>query len=143
MSKKNYDALLGEIKRLHRQFPKEEVPEKIVSYVKERYFPKTELTTRNRKLRTVSPSEVWEVVLNYYRAQRKDVVGRRRFGQYAKARRAVIYLLLLRTPLTVTQIGRLFKRDHSTITHSKKRLLLLMEKEDKVRGEIELLNKRL
>jgi chromosomal replication initiation ATPase DnaA len=56
-------------------------------------------------------------VNEYYRVRRNDFMSNRRFAIMARARHVCFWLAYRHTPRTFTEIGRLCKKDHSTVMY--------------------------
>ena len=50
--------------------------------------------------------------------KREHILGRRRLRRYADARQMAMQIVRQSTKLNLTDIGRLFDRDHSTVIHA-------------------------
>jgi chromosomal replication initiator protein len=77
------------------------------------------------KLKEVSNLKYHEIIIDavcrLVEVNVEDVFTRSRKSQIVKARQLSMYFMLkYNSNLTVTQVGRLFKRDHATVLHSKK-----------------------
>jgi chromosomal replication initiator protein len=48
----------------------------------------------------------------------RDLIGYRLKGQYAYARHLIFYLMRKHTVMSLTQIGDVYQKDHSTVIHS-------------------------
>lgn len=76
-----------------------------------------------------------QAVSNVTGIKRRHILGRRRFRRYADARQMAMQLVRQSTKLTVTSIGRLFDRDHSTVIHASNSVKNLMGISDNYRDE--------
>ena len=76
-----------------------------------------------------------EAVSNVTGVKRRHILGKRRFRRYADARQMAMQLVRQSTKLTVTGIGRLFDRDHSTVIHASNSVKNLMGISDNYRDE--------
>jgi len=59
-----------------------------------------------------------QAVSNVTGVKRRHILGQRRFRHYTDARHMAMLLTRQSTKLSLTSIGRLFGRDHSTIIHA-------------------------
>lgn len=59
-----------------------------------------------------------EAVSNVTGVKRRHILGKRRFRRYTDARQMAMQIVRQSTRLTLTDIGRLFDRDHSTVIHA-------------------------
>ena len=59
-----------------------------------------------------------EDVCNFYGLSKAELVGKRRQRHIVKARYIAIYLIRKRTDLTLSAIGHIFHRDHTTVIYA-------------------------
>ena len=59
-----------------------------------------------------------QAVCNVTGVKRRHILGQRRFRHYTDARHMAMLLTRQSTKLSLTSIGRLFERDHSTVIHA-------------------------
>ncbi|MFH2029679.1 MAG: helix-turn-helix domain-containing protein [Bacteroidota bacterium] len=73
-------------------------------------------------LRTMFDQQIAEIVTDtvcrYYRTEMRVIRSQTRLREVAIPRQIIAYLLCKLTGLTVTEIGKKIKRDHSTVIHS-------------------------
>lgn len=75
-------------------------------------------------------SEIQEVVADYFKLKRADLIGKRRTREVVRPRQIAIYLSKVITQRSLPEIGRRFGyRDHSTALHSVRKIAKLC-KED-------------
>lgn len=103
--------LIGSVKRM--QFYKDKIltVDDTLEYIKEIF----EDTIKNRK--EVKPEEIINVVCNYYKLNRKDLLGKSRRKEIVVARHMAIIVIRSYLQLSTTEIGKIFNRDHSTIVN--------------------------
>ena len=88
--------------------------------------------------RTLRPDKIIKFVADFYGIKHAEIKGKRRLKQIVFPRQIAIYLLRNEVNLAYQEIGRIFGgKDHTTIMHSEKKIIKLIEESDQVRGEIE------
>ena len=79
-------------------------------------------SVRQKKITTMDmlnqAENIIDKVANYYKVQVKDIKGKSRKRQFVKARFIAMYLIKNSTTLTLSAIGDIVGRDHTTIIHS-------------------------
>jgi len=68
-----------------------------------------------RRRRTVA--EIQQAVARFYHLRQDALIGPRRHYEVSRPRQVAMYLARKHTRASFPQIGRLFRRDHSTIVH--------------------------
>ena len=76
-----------------------------------------------------------QAVSNVTGIKREHILGRRRLRRYADARQMAMQLVRQSTKLNLTDIGRLFDRDHSTVIHATNSVKNLIGISDDYRDE--------
>ena len=71
------------------------------------------------------PADVRHVVALFFGVSEEDLDRNLRVGDMARTRQIAFYLCRTRTPRTLTEIGRAFGRDHTTIRHGVRRIAKL------------------
>ena len=84
-------------------------------------------------------AQVIDTVCRRYEISRVDLLSDRRTGEIIFPRHIAIYLCRKLTPFSFPQIGRAFRRDHSTAMHSYSKVCERMEAELAFKNEIESL----
>jgi len=143
MLKPSPELLLSEIKRMQRLHRHEDLPGILTDYITERYYPKTMATSRKRKRGRLTFERISNKVLEYYGAKWEDIVRKTRKKEVVAVRRVIMYLLAVRTKMSMVSIGQLFAKDHTTVIHNRDRLIELMQLDGELRLEIEFLNSQL
>ncbi len=72
----------------------------------------------SREPRKITAESVIQLVSNHYSVSEEEVTGSRRSREIALPRQISMYMLRQLTPYSTTAIGRVFKRDHSTVMHA-------------------------
>jgi chromosomal replication initiator protein len=85
--------------------------------------------------------KIQKVVANFYSVEEKDVTGNSRVSEITKARHIIMYLTRKLTDLTSTQIGKHFKKDHSAVLASEKKVEQLIKTNKRIELEIEEISK--
>jgi chromosomal replication initiation ATPase DnaA len=71
------------------------------------------------------PADVRHVVALFFGVSAEDLDRNGRVGDVARIRQIAFYLCRTRTPRTLTEIGRAFGRNHTTIRHGARRIARL------------------
>jgi chromosomal replication initiator protein len=83
------------------------------------------------------------VVSAFYGIEPREMTSDRRAREVARPRQIAMYLARETTPKSLPDIGRLFKRDHTTVMHAIRRVESLMGEDDDFAVDVELLRERL
>lgn len=142
------DFLLSEVKRMQRFYKPDDLANAIVAFVDERYYPKVTVeaptpAVLETPLPPINLEKIKEVVLPFYNLSWEQVTARNRKTEVVQTRRKIMYLLRTRAGMSLTSIGKIFKMDHSSVIHSRDKLIGLMGTDWQVRREIEFLNSQL
>jgi chromosomal replication initiator protein len=71
-----------------------------------------------RDMKRITPELIMEVVADYYRVEKDDLIGQRRNREITFPRQVAMYLIREMTGISTTRIGKLFGgRDHTTVLH--------------------------
>ena len=73
-----------------------------------------------KKIHTATFEAVVNRVCIQYEVNKKEVLGDRRYQSLVKARSIIINLMIEKYAISLSQLGRLFNMDHSTIIHHRK-----------------------
>lgn len=76
-----------------------------------------------------------QAVSNVTGIKRRHILGQRKFRRYIDARHMAMQLVRQSTKLTLTSIGRLFERDHSTVIHASNSVKTFIDMSDNYRDE--------
>ena len=88
----------------------------------ERFEEKTEGVKLEKlvKIKKIYPAS-FDAVVNKvcvrYEVNKQEVLGSRRFESLVRARSIIINLMIEKYPISLSQLGRMFKIDHSTVIH--------------------------
>lgn len=63
---------------------------------------------------------IFDAICRHYQVEREDLCGKKRNDNIAKARHTCIYLIRQLTELSLSDIGKIFSRDHTTVIASLK-----------------------
>jgi len=66
----------------------------------------------------LSIPQIQKIVGDYFQVSLKDLLGRSRQKRLVRARQVALYFAQLYTGKTVTELGRLFNRSHSSVVHA-------------------------
>jgi len=81
---------------------------------------KLEKLVKIKKIYPASFDAVVNKVCIRYEVNKKEVLGDRRFSALVRARSIIINLMIEKYPISLSQLGRLFKIDHSTVIHHRR-----------------------
>ncbi len=81
------------------------------------------------KIQYASEQKIIDAVCEFFAISPEELMSKSRAQRIAIPRHYAIYLMRAKTELSTTEIGRIFKRDHSTILHSEKTINNLREVE--------------
>lgn len=71
-----------------------------------------------RDMKRITPELIMDVVADYYRVEKDDLIGQRRNREITFPRQVAMYLIREMTGISTTRIGKLFGgRDHTTVLH--------------------------
>ena len=70
----------------------------------------------------ISPVDIMDIVANYFDLSVDDLICISRVGALVEARSIAMFLCRRMTDLSYPDIGRLFKRDHSTVVSACKKI---------------------
>ncbi|HBI38472.1 MAG: chromosomal replication initiator protein DnaA [Spirochaetes bacterium GWF1_31_7] len=103
-----------------------------------------EKITNNMFSTQVSVDKIIQIVGEYYDITTIDLIGSKRTKSIAHARQMAMYLSRKNTRLSTTQIGAYFgNKEHGTVMHATKKIEDLINKDDKIKGEIINLSNRI
>lgn len=89
------------------------------------------------------PADIRRVVTTFFAVTDKELDGRSRSGSIARIRQIAFYLCRTRTAQSLPEIGRAFKRDHSTILHGVRRIAAARRTDAALHGDLSTLEARL
>ena len=81
---------------------------------------KLEKLVKIKKIYPASFDAVVNKVCIRYEVNKKEVLGDRRFSALVRARSIIINLMIEKYPISLSQLGRMFKIDHSTVIHHRR-----------------------
>ena len=81
---------------------------------------KLEKSIRIKKIYPMSFDATVNKVCVRYEVNKQEVLGDRRFESLVKARSIIINLMIEKYPISLSQLGRMFKIDHSTVIHHRR-----------------------
>lgn len=114
-----------------------------VNYMSMPGVPKTANRDRTRHLSVFMPEIIINVGCNHFDIPIETLQGKCRERKYVMPRQIIMYLLVTYTDMTYLNIGRLFKRDHTTVIHSKDTVKDLISVDDDMRERVEELKKKI
>jgi chromosomal replication initiator protein len=94
-------------------------------------------------LPALTPKLIMDVVATHYGVSPDAIRGKQRDKRTALARQVAIYLLRQETRYSLTEIGKLLNRDHSTIVHNLARISQSMKTDPDLAASVERLRREL
>lgn len=128
-------ARLDEQRRVARE---EEIHKKLIDAL-----PPELLITDAPVIRTPSLSEIRREVSEYFKISQNEIMGNRRNASLVLARHVAYYTARELTGASLTQIGRAYKRDHSSIVHAVGKMDQLVKVSPLIRQHFEHLRNKL
>lgn len=101
------------------------------------------LPQRPQELPRVSVRRIQDVVCEYFGVTVISMLSDRRLQRCVRARRIAYYFARELTPHSFPLLGRLFRKDHSTILVGAKAVTAEIEKDPEFAREIEMLKERI
>lgn len=94
-------------------------------------------------IRIVTPKKIIQVVADFYDLKEKDLFTSSRKREIVRPRQIAMYLLREELKGSFPSIGRKFNgKDHTTAIHSYKKIMKELEKDKKLKEEIDLIRER-
>jgi len=87
----------------------------------------------------IEPEAIVSVVGGHYGITREQLKGKRRTNSVALPRQIAMYLMRRQTTLSLSEIGRFFDRDHTTVIHACSKIERLLVEDRPMRDSIERL----
>ncbi len=87
----------------------------------------------------IEPDSIVLVVATHYGITRDQLKGKRRTNSVALPRQIAMYLMRRQTTLSLSEIGRFFDRDHTTVIHACTKIERLLASDRPMRDSIERL----
>ena len=81
---------------------------------------KLEKSIKIKKIYPMSFDATVNKVCVRYEVNKQEVLGSRRFESLVRARSIIINLMIEKYPISLSQLGRMFKIDHSTVIHHRR-----------------------
>jgi len=98
----------------------------------------------NGMTRSITSTQVLDTVTDFYNLQQEDVIGKSREKRLSVPRQIIMYLMRKELKMSYPAIGdELGGRDHTTAMHAHTKIQNLLEKDLKVKQELELIKQRL
>jgi chromosomal replication initiator protein len=92
----------------------------------------------------VSVDKIIHIVAEYFNLKSFDITGNKRTKSIALARQIAMYLSRKNTRLSTTQIGTYFgNKEHGTVMHATKKIEDIINKDSKMKNDIEILNNKI
>ena len=87
----------------------------------------------------ITIDRIQDAVCEHFQVSREELLGARRSSDIARPRQVAMYLARVLTGAPLTQIGRRFDRDHTTVKHAEKKIDDLVRSDREVHDLIEQL----
>ncbi len=100
----------------------------------------SEIIDRHQSL---TPEMIRDFVAGQFKVSMTDIMSKSRKKQVAFPRQISMYLSRKYTEKALTDIGKAFNRDHSTVVHSVRKITESIARNNSVRGQVDLLSKKL
>ena len=78
--------------------------------------------TQTPDARLQNSNNIIETVCKYYGQLIVEVMGKSRILEIVRARQVCMYLIYMQAGLTLTEIAKMFGRDHTTVIHSREKV---------------------
>lgn len=92
----------------------------------------------------VAPNKVIKMVASYYKLKQSALKGKKRTKHLVTARHIAMFLLKENLNLPLVEIGRWFaNRDHTSVIHAEKKIIQLLEVDNKIKNDIAALRSKL
>jgi len=145
---KQIEVLKMEIRRLTRSSSREVLPERVADFVMENCQPKADKLEEPEgdgpDVKCFAVDKVLNVLTEHFGLTIEQLSLKSRKRELVYARHVGIYLLAVKTHLTLNAIGGIFGgRDHTTAIHSRDAILDLMSKNTAVKNEVRYLSKKI
>ena len=82
-------------------------------------------------------------VCEFYQIEPLELLSNRRTGHLIRPRQVAGYLCCELTLRSLPEIGRMFRRDHTTILHSRQKIASERRRDEGLAAEIETLTRRI
>jgi len=101
------------------------------------------LSTLVDRRRNMTPEAIRDYIAGQYKVTAADLRSKSRKKQITFPRQVSMYFSRKYTECALSEIGRAFNRDHSTVVHSIKVISSAINRNAGVRGQVEILDKKL
>ena len=88
-------------------------------------------------------AEIQKAVCDHYHIPPLEMVSQRKGKAVARPRQVAMYLCRELTPLSLPAIGRMFARDHTTVSHAITTIEAIMRKDPVFAASVSLLQRNL
>ena len=93
----------------------------------------------SNKPKKITPDLVIEKVAEYYGVTRDEIISKKRDAKISRPRQVVMYLTRQMTDYTLTDIGNILKKDHSTVMHGIDTIKDLVDNNDDIKHQVEVI----
>ena len=91
-------------------------------------------------LKFITCNKIVDVVCAYFNYSVDDLKVRKRVRPLCYARQVCMYFLIKDSSLTLTEIGKLFAMDHTTVIHARETIKDLLSNDQRIRNDIGNIN---
>lgn len=94
---------------------------------------------------TLTPEYIIDVVCDHYKdiIRKEDIFSKKRAAEIVMPRQVIMYLCLKYTNVPSTKIGKILKKDHSTILHGAKNIEYALKSDREVKENVDSILKKL
>jgi chromosomal replication initiator protein len=89
----------------------------------------------------ITPIRLQHLVAEYYDVSRDGLIGNRRKEKLVMARHMAMYLARVTLGLSYPDVGREFRRDHTTVIHAVRKMARYIREDESVRADMEEIRK--
>lgn len=94
--------------------------------------------------KAVRPGEIIEAVARFYELKPRQITGKKRQKEIVRGRHMAMFLLREDLEINLEDVGNMLGgRDHTTIMHAVEKIGEACKRDEKIRGELELLRKQI
>lgn len=115
----------------------------ILNYMAIPGVPKSVNRDRTRHINVYMPEIIIETSCQYFDITMETLQGACRKREIVLPRQLIMYMLVSYTDMTYLNIGVIFKKDHTTVIHSKNTIKDLLCVDDGIREHVDELKKRI
>jgi chromosomal replication initiation ATPase DnaA len=144
-SNKRLEAIKMDVRRFHRMYDRDRLPDIIADYIAGNFEPKVARTGRaDVSSLALDPFRVLYPICKYYKTSIPEISKKSRKKELVHVRHIAMYLLYTHTSLSLASIGKILGNyDHTSVIHARDRIAELMPRNAIVRKEIRSLTRKI